>query len=76
MLHSVLSACRHNQEQEKDTGGGERGREGETEPCRVSPTKVKLQYSNLIKSIREFPVRGQPSCCAHRLVMSIMFGVM
>lgn len=30
--------------------------EGETEPCRVSSAKVKLQYSNLIKSIREFPV--------------------
>lgn len=54
----------------------ERQSEGETEQCRVSSTKVKLQYSNLIKSIREFPVQGQPPCCAHRLILSIMYYIM
>lgn len=53
-----------------------RARERQREKCRVSPTKVKLQYSNLIKSIREFPVQGQPPCCAHRLKLSIMYYIM
>lgn len=48
---------------------GERGRERERQSSvECLPPKVKLQYSNLIKSIREFHVQGQPPCCAHRLV--------
>lgn len=48
---------------------GERGRDrGGDRAVQSVFTKVKLQYSNLIKSIREFHVQGQPPCCAHRLV--------
>lgn len=52
---------------------GKRGRDEEEEECRLSSSKVKLQCSNLIKSIRVFPVRGQPPCCAHSLILSIMW---
>ena len=51
MHHYVLSAL-----PAQPRAGEKTESEGETELCRVSSTKVKLQYSNLIKSIREFPV--------------------
>ena len=31
----------------------------------MSSSKVKLQSSNLIKSIREFPAQGHQPCCSH-----------
>ena len=75
MHHYEPSACQHDEERARESEG-ERERERESEQCRVSSTKVKLQYSNLIRSIREFPVQGQPPCCAHRLIMSITHYIM